>query len=147
MNDLADVGEKIDDAYEAVRILQVRTSMDSNKDGLWDHRPMFTVNFPNLQNDDIKVSVYVDVPKEVQQYMSVTNVQPVSFGTGILLSKDTAKEKCDFNSEKNQFELPLDLRGILMRFVNSKLIYQFRSISGWCMKGTGLRIHFQSKSP
>ena len=109
VNDLADVGEKIDDAYEAVRILQVRTSMDSNKDGLWDHRPMFTVNFPNLQNDDIKVSVYVDVPKEVQQYMSVTNVQPVSFGTGILLSKDTAKEKCDFNSEKNQFELPLDL--------------------------------------
>lgn len=109
VNDLADVGEKIDHAYEAVRILQVRTSMDSNKDGLWDHRPMFTVNFPNLQNDDIKVSVYVDVPKEAQQYMSVTNEQPVSFGTGILLSKETAKEKCDFNSEKNQFEIPLDL--------------------------------------
>ena len=107
--DLANVGEKIDDAYEAVRILQVQTSMDSNKDGLWDHRPMFTVNFPNLQHDGVKVSVYVDVPKEVQQYMSVTNVQPVSFGTGILLSKEGAKEKCDFNSEKNQFELPLDL--------------------------------------
>ena len=107
--DLANVGEKIDDAYEAVRILQVQTSMDSNKDGLWDHRPMFTVNFPNLQHDGVKVSVYVDVPKEAQQYMSVTNVQPVSFGTGILLSKEGAKEKCDFNSEKNQFELPLDL--------------------------------------
>ena len=107
--DLANVGEKIDHAYEAVRILQVQTSMDSNKDGLWDHRPMFTVNFPNLQHDGVKVSVYVDVPKEAQQYMSVENDQPVSFGTGILLSKDTSKEKCDFNSEKNQFELPLDL--------------------------------------
>ena len=107
--DLANVGEKIDHAYEAVRILQVQTSMDSNKDGLWDHRPMFTVNFPNLQHDGVKVGVYVDVPKEAQQYMSVTNDQPVSFGTGILLSKDTSKEKCDFNSEKNQFELPLDL--------------------------------------
>ena len=107
--DLANVGEKIDDAYEAVRILQVQTSMDSNKDGLWDHRPMFTVNFPNLQHDGVKVSVYVDVPTEAQQYMSVTNDQPVSFGTGILLSKEGAKEKCDFNSEKNQFELPLDL--------------------------------------
>lgn len=98
--DLANVGEKIDHAYEAVRILQVQTSMDSNKDGLWDHRPMFTVNFPNLQHDGVKVSVYVDVPTEAQQYMSVTNDQPVSFGTGILLSKDTSKEKCDFNSEK-----------------------------------------------
>lgn len=97
------------DSLDVVRTLQVSYVLDSDKVGLWEHRPMFTVFFPDLQHD-IKVSVYVDVPPEAQKYLSVTKDQPVSMGTGILLSKETSKDKCDFNAEQNRFELPIDLR-------------------------------------
>jgi len=99
----------IENVAQGVKYLQVQSSLDSEKDSLWDHRPMFTVFFPDLQHDDIKVSVYVDVPLEAQKYLSVTKDQPVSMGTGILLSKETSKDKCDFNAEQNRFELPIDL--------------------------------------
>jgi len=105
--DLAGTGDLTKE--KAVRILQVQSSLDS-EDSIWEHRPMFTVFFPDLQHDDIKVTVYVDVPPEAQKYLSVTKDQPVSMGTGILLSKETPKDKCDFNNEENQFELPIDLR-------------------------------------
>lgn len=110
-HDLAGIVDGQDyDSLKVVRSLQVSFALDSDKVGLWDHRPMFTVFFPDLQHDDIKVSVYVDVPPEAQKYLSVTKDQPVSMGTGILLSKETSKDKCDFNAEQNQFELPIDLR-------------------------------------
>ena len=105
--DLAGTGDLT--MEKAVKILQVQSSLDS-EDSIWEHRPMFTVFFPDLQHDDIKVTVYVDVPPEAQKYLSVTKDQPVSMGTGILLSKETPKDKCDFNTEQNQFELPIDLR-------------------------------------
>ena len=104
--DLAGTGDLA--MERAVRILQVESSLDS-EDSLWKHRPMFAVFFPDLQHDDIKVSVYVDVPLEAQKYLSVTKDQPVSMGTGILLSKETSKDKCNFK-EQNRFELPIDLR-------------------------------------
>ena len=111
-NDLANRGEAgIDDVFDAVRHLQIWGRIDEADEGIWARRPTFTVAFPNDGlPKGVKVSVYVDVPQEARQYLAVQKDQPISNGTGIELARSTSKDKCDFNQEQNQFELPLELR-------------------------------------